>query len=363
MKGLETGYQVVTGEPFWGRERAALEAFLQGQGLKYEEPVEFSVVLIREGEMIATGSLDKNVIKCVAVREDCRGLGLLPAVMTELINRLYIRGETRYFVYTKPENRRLFGSMGLYEVASTDRVLLMENQKDGFSHYLQQLKEETAAQGAPCDMTSFDYEPKGGVGEVGAVVVNCNPFTLGHRYLIEQAAAECSWLHVFVLSTKQGWLTPEDRFRMVQLGIQDVKNVILHGTSDYLVSPAVFPAYFLRDKEKAFTVNCELDILLFCGYIAKSLRIQRRYVGTEPLNPIAAQYNAILKETLPQWGMTFEEVNRLEQGGSPISASRVREAYERGKLEDCIGLVPDTTIAYLKKKGKFNGRWAAGDTV
>ena len=33
----------------------------------------------------------------------------------------------------------------------------------------------------------------------GAVVMNCNPLTLGHRYLIEQALKQCDYLMIFVV--------------------------------------------------------------------------------------------------------------------------------------------------------------------
>ncbi|EFA28598.1 ABC transporter, ATP-binding protein, partial [Haemophilus influenzae HK1212] len=33
----------------------------------------------------------------------------------------------------------------------------------------------------------------------GSIVMNANPFTLGHRYLIEQALQQCDHLHLFIV--------------------------------------------------------------------------------------------------------------------------------------------------------------------
>ena len=70
--------------------------------------------------------------------------------------------------------------------------------------------------------------------EIGAIVANCNPFTKGHRYLVEYAASRCKYLHLFILSEEQEFISSDARFHMVSEGVKDLKNVILHRTSDYL---------------------------------------------------------------------------------------------------------------------------------
>ena len=240
------------GTPFVGADRQGLEKFLQRQGLDYDESITYTVLLESDSGIAACGSCHNNVIKCVAVDPAYRGQNLLGAVMTQLVAHLFEERGSHYFLFTKPQNRELFAGMGLHAVESTDKVLLMENRRDGLERYIRQLKAETPAV----------------QGDVGAVVANCNPFTKGHRWLVEQAAARCGLLNLFVLAQEQAAFTTAQRMAMVRAGVADLSNVLVHSASDYLISPAVFPTYFIKDKAGAFGINCGLDIRIFGTRIA-----------------------------------------------------------------------------------------------
>ena len=136
---------------------------------------------------------------------------------------------------------------------------------------------------------------------------------------------------------------------MVSEGVKDLKNVILHRTSDYLISPVVFPTYFMKEKDQAFTMNCMLDIEIFRRHIAKNLGITKRFVGSEPNCQVTNEYNRCLKEYLPQSGIEVEEIKRLEIDDTPVSASDVRRAYQEGRMEDIKRWVPETTYQYLSE--------------
>lgn len=321
------------GTPFAGLEKQQLVDFLHRQGLDYDESITYTVALENESGIMACGSCHNNVIKCVAVDPACRGQNLLGTVMTELVAHLFETGISHYFLFTKPQNRELFAGMGLYEVECTDYVLLMENHRGGLAHYIEQLKAESPA----------------AQGRIGAVVANCNPFTRGHRWLVEQAAAQCDWLHLFVLAQEQGTFTTAQRMEMVRRGAADLPNVIVHSASDYLISPAVFPTYFIKDKAGAFGINCALDIRIFGRQIAPALGITRRFVGTEPACGVTAQYNECLKRELPAFGVTVTELPRLESDGAPISASVVRAALAADDWKTVKKLTPETTWRYLQE--------------
>jgi [citrate (pro-3S)-lyase] ligase len=187
--------------------------------------------------------------------------------------------------------------------------------------------------------------------KIGAAVMNCNPFTLGHRYLIETAAKECDHVYVFVLSEDQSRFSTHDRMEMVRLGTADLANVTVLPTGPYLISNATFPTYFLKDREGASQVHCKLDIAIFENYFVPKFGITHRYVGTEPLSPVTAQYNEALKENLKK--VTLVEIPRLETGTVPVSASAVRSALDAG--EDIRKLVPESTYQYVIQGGNNHG--------
>lgn len=340
MSGEITEYE---GHPLYGREKEELKQFLETMGLTYDEQITYSLVL-KDGEQIAaTGSCQKNVIKCVAVRKDCQGQNLLGKIMTGLTRHFFEEGISHYFGFTKPENQEIFQNMGLYPIAKTDRVLLLENKKNGLEKFLKELQRETAQQ------QTVKSENIAGDG-IGAIVANCNPFTGGHAYLIGRAAAACRWLHVFLVSEEQPFLRTEERYRLVQEGIGTMPNVILHKTSEYMISPAVFPTYFIKEKEQAYEINAALDITIFATRIAPALGIDRRYVGEEPFCAVTEAYNRLLKQMLGGWQIQVHEIPRKTWNGEAISASRVRECYQNDKLEQIREMLPETTYRYLEEK-------------
>ncbi len=311
-----------------GGKRAAWESLLTRAGLEPDDRIE-STVLIWEGEdLIATGSRQDNLLKCIAVDDMHQGEGLTATVLTQLRQDAFCRGLSHLFLYTKPRNIDMFRSLFFYPIAQTEQVLLMENKARGIGDFLDTLP--------VCHSGST----------IGAAVMNCNPFTKGHRYLIETAAGECDHLYVFVLSEDKSTFSAEDRMEMVKLGTGDLPNVTVLPTGPYLISSATFPTYFLKDRDRVEQVHCLLDIEIFCNYFVPKFDIARRYVGTEPLSPMTDQYNTALQTYLPERGVELRQISRLETEGTPISASAVRTSLEN--TETLNKLLPKTTLEYLK---------------
>ena len=290
-------------------------------------------VLVWDGEMlIATGSRTGNLLKYIAVDPARQGEGLLAKVLTALRQEAFREGHSQLFLYTKPRNEPLFADLMFYPVAQTGDVLLMEDRRDGIGHFIRQLPAETHS------------------GKVGAAVMNCDPFTLGHQYLVETAAKACDHLYIFVLSEDQGHFSASDRLEMVRRGTAHLNNVTVLPTGPYLISSATFPTYFLKDRDQADRIHCQLDVEIFARHFAPAFSITTRFVGTEPLSPLTQQYNEILKSQLPSRGIGVEEIPRLTQGNVPVSASAVRAALKAGDLLTVKNLVPQTTFAYLEDK-------------
>ncbi len=199
---------------------------------------------------------------------------------------------------------------------------------------------------------SLEIYKKGDVNSKnGSIVMNCNPFTLGHRYLIEYAASRVDFLYIFVVEENKSYFPFEDRFKLVQQGTADLSNVVVLPSGNFIISAVTFPGYFYKDDLKETKIDCSNDLNVFAEYIAPALNIKVRFAGEEPLDPVTKQYNEGMMEILPQHGLEFCEIPRKkdDEGIGVISASRVRKCLEVGDFELMKHLVPTTTYDYLLK--------------
>ena len=312
-----------------GAKLASWEKLLHESGLTVGEPVDKTALVWDNDQLVATASRCENLFKYIAVETSRQGEDLTATVISALRSDAFAEGYKHLFLYTKPENERIFSSLFFYPIASTSTVLLMESQQNGIGDFIASLTAEKHS------------------GKIGALVMNCNPFTLGHRSLIETAASECDHIYVFVLSEDKSHFSAKDRLEMVKLGVADIKNVTVLKTGPYLVSSATFPTYFIKDRKSTTEIQCLLDIEIFTHYFSPAFSINVRYVGTEPYSEITAAYNRALAEHLPQKGVNFVEIDRVCADGAPISASLVRENIANRNIEALHNLVPKTTLEYL----------------
>lgn len=315
--------------PLRDAKRKIWRAFLAQAGLEADDDVQQTVLVWDGDTLVATGSRHGNLLKCISVAPSHQGEGLLGTVLTALRQDAFLAGFSHLFLYTKPVNASLFTPLFFYPVAQTGDVLLMEDLPGGIGSFLKAL-------------------PKPSVKDTGAAVMNCDPFTLGHQYLIETAAKESEHLYIFVLSEDKGGFSAADRLEMVKQGTAHIPNVTVLPTGPYLISHATFPTYFLKNRDQATEIHCQLDVEIFARYFAPAFGITRRFVGTEPLSALTAQYNAVLKDALPHRGISVVEIPRLTVDGMPISASAARAAWAAKDWEILQKLLPSTTLDYLK---------------
>lgn len=312
------------------RGQRAMTCLLLKEGIDIDKNLDYSLGLFDEDyNLVATGSCYKNTLRCMAVDSSHQGEGLLNQVVTALISFQYEQGNKDLFLYTKCDSARFFGDLGFYEIARIpDRVVFMENRKNGFSHYL----DELSVQKVP--------------GRCAAIVMNANPFTKGHRYLVEKASRENDHLHLFVISEDVSLIPFDVRFRLVKEGVSDLKNITLHKTGSYIISNATFPSYFLKDSDTVISSHAKLDAVVF-SKIAQALSITKRYVGTEPFSRVTALYNDTLKEVLPLSGVEVTEVDRAKSSDKEISASDVRLALKNGDFNVLKELLPASSYDYF----------------
>lgn len=310
---------------------ARIEKLLNEQGLKRDKNIEYTVAIKDNEKIIATGSFGGNVLKCIAVDAEYRGMGILNRVLSSLISEEYRRGNTHLFIYTKPSNQIYFEDLGFYKIAEVpDHIVLFENRSDGIQKYLDGIKKNKK-------------EGK----RIGSVVVNCNPFTLGHKYLIETASKESDVLHIFVVSEDKSCFPFETRYALVKEGTKHLKNVIIHKSGDYIISNATFPTYFLKDMDEAVKIHTLLDVEIFAKYIVPVLRINQRFIGEEPMCKVTNIYNDTMKDLLPRYGVKVMEIPRLAIDGQIVSASAVRQLIKDKKLQEVKKLVPETTYNFI----------------
>lgn len=319
-------YNIIAGVSFTGSRLAEYKDFLKKRGLKDEGDTDYTVMLLDEDyKPVACGSLSGSVMKQIAVDDTVEGGGLCAKVLSELQTEAARRGKSHLFLYTKPENKRMFTSMGFSVMAETESVLMMENRRDGLKRFLDSIGKRD--------------------GVSACIVCNCNPMTKGHQFLIETAASQCDNLYVFVLSEDggAGSFPPDVRYELVKGGTAHLKNVILCRSDDYLISRSTFPAYFLKDTIDVELVRADLDLILFATRIAPALGITKRYVGTEPFDAVTNKYNSRMHSILPKYGIEVVEIPRKDN----ISASRVRALLKEGNLSEIRELVPENVYEYL----------------
>lgn len=318
------------GYPMKGSKLKKLIDFLSAENLTYDEGIEFTVNFVdSKGKIAATGSLEGKILKCIAVSNTYQGEGLAAKVITSLTSHALSKGYDHLFLFTKPENINIFSDLSFYTIAKTSDVVLMENRKNGISEYVNTLK------------------PQNTYKDIGAIILNCNPFTNGHLYLIETAAKRCEFLHLFVVSEDKSIFPAHIRYKLVEKGVEHLNNVVVHPTSDYLISSATFPTYFIKDKFKAGNINCLLDLEIFGEYFAKILNINKRFVGTEPFDKVTAEYNSEMKRVLSKYGIEVIEIQRLQANDEAISASLVRKLMVEGDFGKIKTMVPKVTYDFL----------------
>ncbi|MDI9520593.1 MAG: [citrate (pro-3S)-lyase] ligase [Bacillota bacterium] len=313
-------------------EQEKLLSLLKREGISADRNLDYTVGLYdARGQLAATGSYYRNTLRCLAVDGERRGEGLLNTIVSHLTEELATKNIFNVFLYTKTGNARYFTDLGFYPIAEVDRqVVFMENSRSAFPDYLAKLG-------------------KGKVSgkRIAAIVMNANPFTLGHQYLVETASSQADAVHLFIVREDISLFPFAVREKLVREGTAHLKNLVYHDTGSYIVSSATFPSYFIQDSEEVTRAHARVDAAVF-QRIAAALDISVRFVGDEPFSFATNLYNQVMAECLPGYGIELKIISRREdEGNTPISATRVREMIKAGKTEQLQHLVPKTTYEYL----------------
>lgn len=325
------------------RQHRMVEAFLQDNALRLDDVDYYAGVFRVDGdEMLAGGGLKGSVVKCLAVRSDCRDEALSCRMVSHLVSVANAAGHQVVRLFTKPSNRMVFESMSFRLLAEAPEAILMETGVGGIDAYRRYLGSVRDAVATAPD-----------AGEAGVIVMNANPFTLGHRYLVEQAAQNVARLYVIAVKEEASLFSYDERLAMIRSGVAHINNVTVCEGSDYAVSATTFPTYFLKRLSDASDTQMMLDIDLFRRHIAPALGATVRFVGSEPTDMLTRRYNEIMKQMLPRVveteRLTVQKALREAVGDTPaaVSASLVRAALGRHSLWEAASMVPQTSVPYI----------------
>ena len=334
-----TCIEIVDLNPAVAYQRRKIEQFVQACGLRYDDMDYYAAATdTATGEMAAGGGLCRDVIKCVAVAEKYRGAALANAIVSHLIARAGSEGVQCVKLYTKPENRRLFESLSFRLLAEAPEAILMETGIGGIESTERELRDMACK----ARLQGGALPPHTDV-HTGAIVMNCNPFTIGHRWLIEQASRQADRLFVIVVREDCSMFAYGERRDMVARGTAHLPNVYVADGGCYAVSRATFPTYFIKRPDHAADTQMRLDIDLYRRHIAPALGATVRFVGSEPDDPLTRRYNETMKLMLPD----VREMPRLKLDGRAVSASRVRQAIAKGCLADAARTADKAAIPYI----------------
>ncbi|MCR4570351.1 MAG: triphosphoribosyl-dephospho-CoA synthase [Bacteroidales bacterium] len=349
-----------------------LEQFLASNGLRMEKLDRYLTVQA-DGKILAGAGFYKDIIKCVAVAQEARSEGLVAPLVSRLIADASASGIHNLKVFTKPENQAIFESLGFRLLAEAPKAVLMENGK-GLERY--------------CEYLKGFRRP----GRSGVIVMNSNPLTLGHKYLIDKASEQVDNLYIIPVKEDLSLFPYSERLEMIRLAsekgtevcsasaknnadataehtsIPNSYNVTVLEGSDYIISEATFPTYFLKEKSDAAETQMLLDLDLYSRWIAPALDASVRFVGSEPLDALTAQYNTLIPNAviIPRLEMAsagpaasdnyffgrcqkkqFPEAIANLTHADAISASKVRKALEEGSFREAASMCPESTWPYL----------------
>ncbi|WBW98042.1 [citrate (pro-3S)-lyase] ligase [Oceanirhabdus sp. W0125-5] len=308
-----------------------VKKFLKNFDLEFEENIDCTIVIKQGGKIVGTCSKSGNILKCFAIDSSMRGMGLSSKLVTWMNNKLFDQGVYHSFIFTKPENINIFTGVGYKLIQKVKEVALLETGVENINKHIKRIIEK--------------YDLKN--NKKAALVMNCNPFTWGHRYLIEKASLENEEVIIFIVEEDRSLFPFKYRYELVKQGVADLKNVKVVPGGEYIISSATFPNYFLRKKDDVLRIFTELDASIFGEYFCNELSINKRYVGEEPFCEVTQAYNETLSDTLEKYGVELEIVKRREFKGKAISASQVREVIKGGEISYLKNLVPDVTMKFL----------------
>lgn len=316
-------------------EKAKVVEFLKGFDLTFTGIIDYTMGLFDDGKLIGTGSLGGRVMRDIAISSDYQRKGLTHRIIRNLQGESNRRGINGNQIFTKPKNVPVFEHMGFKCVAVAEPyAALLESGTDTLEDYLARVR---------------TFLGSGEGKNRGAIVMNCNPFTLGHRSLVEYAHNNCDEVIIFAVQEDRSVFPFSNRFTLIKQGVKDMKGVEVISGGDFIISNATFPTYFIKGTDE-LAAQTKLDATIFATRIAPALNITVRFVGEEPTDKTTLAYNQAMREVFAENGIELKVIPREQKGDQIVSASSVRRALAADDWETVYRMVPKTTLTYLRSE-------------
>ncbi|MBU1145411.1 MAG: GNAT family N-acetyltransferase [Firmicutes bacterium] len=312
--------------------------FLEENNLKYDEDIVETYYIEEFDKIIGSISRSKDIIKALAVDIDYRGENIANILVSEVMNSMRYNNVYHFQVYTKTEYEVVFTSMGFNTLAKTEKVCILESGNPSIEIEIQKMKLQIEKR---FHIDVLEHS-------IGAIVVNCNPITLGHYHLIEEASKKHEYFIVLVVEEDQSIFSFKERFSLIYLALTSFENIIILPSTQYIVSALTFPSYFLKSLDEVEKEHAKLDAIIFKNYFMKSLNIRKRYIGSETTS-VMVMYNSILKEILKD-KINIQE--RFKFKKEIISASLVRKLIFENKINEAMTFVPEQIKSVFEKMAK-----------
>lgn len=310
-------------------EKKDVEKFLEGFDIKYERDVDYTIVALDGDKVVGTGSCAGRILKCFAIDPTYQGMGITNTIITRLLDHQYQVGNKHLFIFTKPKSIKIFTDFGFSIVEKTEDVALLDNKIEELNQLLKNIEDQR---------------------ESGAIVVNANPMTKGHLYLINEARKMTDLLHVFMVEEDESTFPYDFRYKIVKEELEKFDDVLVHPGNNYIISKNTFSTYFYKDEKTILKAYSELDSKIFGRYFARTLNIKKRFVGTEDKDLVTKNYNETMERILPDYGIEVVEIPRASLDDEIISASKVRLFLKERKFEEAYKFLPEATIKALKSE-------------
>ncbi|MBQ7612734.1 MAG: [Spirochaetaceae bacterium] len=297
------------------------------------DTVDTCFCIFDDDKIVACGCKEKNILKCFAVHNAYRNDGLFDRLLSKLLSDCYVEGESLIFCFTKLKNEVFFSSQNFITLANGNESVLLYRGNKTITETLRFLTNNITK------------------NKKGAIVMNANPFTLGHKYLIEKSCECVDELIVFVVEEDKSFFSFEERFYLVKEGVKDFSNVKVFPSTPFLISRATFPSYFLKETTTINREHALIDAKIFGAFFVPHFNISVRFLGDEPLDANTNTYNEILLTELKKFSCDVKIIERLKTYDSKIiSASTVRKLFFEKKLNELKDFLPISTYNFLEKK-------------
>lgn len=320
-------------EAFLQEEKNKVISFLRTFDLLYDKDINKTFYIENDEDIIGTISISDYIIKDLAVSPLYQGENIASILINHVINYFVNNNIYNYQVFTKKEYKEKFLSLNFRLLIETDKLVMLEGGVNSIEESLQKIKKQLDIRFAPLDETS----------DIAAVVINGNPVTLGHEYLVERASKNHLMVVVFIVEEDKSDFSFVERLSMAYLTFHKYSNVYVLPSTKYIVSKLTFPSYFLKSDEVEEELS-RVDALIFKKYFMKELFIKKRYIGTEAVSKMTT-YNKVLKDELKE---AIEIVDRCMLDGEVISARKVRNLLKEGNITEALKYIPNETSLIVR---------------